>query len=160
VKTVAIYPGSFDPFTLGHQSVLLRAAELFSEVIVLVVHNPNKKPLFSAQERVDQIKSHLREITNVGVSSLDSGLLVDFAKTAGAKAIIKGFRTVSDIEYEIPMAQVNKDLSGIETVFIAAEPGFGYVSSSLVKEVASLGGDVTSYVSREVAAALGERFAK
>ena len=154
---LAIYPGSFDPITFGHLSVLQRAAKVFESVELLIVHNPSKKPIFSLSQRVELAKASLAEVdapSNIKVSTLESGLLVEYAKSLGAKAIIKGFRTASDIEYELPMSQVNRDLSGIETVFLAAEAGFGFVSSSLVREVASLGGDVSRYVTQAVAKAL------
>ncbi|NBU23647.1 MAG: pantetheine-phosphate adenylyltransferase [Actinobacteria bacterium] len=155
--TVAIYPGSFDPVTLGHLSVLKRAAQLFDELHVLVVHNPDKNARFSAPEREALLRESISELGISGritVSSLTEGLMVEAAKRLNAHAIVKGFRTAGDIEYEIPMAQVNRDLSGIETVFLASEPGYGYVSSSLVKQVASLGGDVSSYVTKTVLSAL------
>lgn len=156
---LAIYPGSFDPITLGHLSVLKRAAKVFESVELLIVHNPSKNPSFSLAQRVKLAKASLAEVgapENIKVSTLESGLLVEYAQGLGAKAIIKGFRTASDIEYELPMSQVNRDLSGIETVFLAAEAGFGFVSSSLVREVASLGGDVSKYVTAAVAQALSE----
>ena len=128
MKKVAIYPGSFDPVTLGHISVLKRTAPLFDELVVVVVHNPNKKPLFSVAERIDLLVNSLELPGNVRISGLENGLLVDHALEIGARAIIKGFRTAADIEYELPMAQVNQDLSGIETIFVPAEPGLGYVS--------------------------------
>lgn len=163
MNSVAVYPGSFDPVTLGHLSVLGRAAKLFTLVEVLVVHNPNKKSTFSSDERVELIRSAMAELglpSNISVSKLDSGLLVEHAQKLDAQALIKGFRTAADVEYEIPMAQVNRDLSGIETVFLPSEPGFGYVSSSLVREVASLGGDVDRYLTPSVAKALRERLGK
>jgi pantetheine-phosphate adenylyltransferase len=155
--TVAIYPGSFDPVTLGHLSVLARAAQLFDELHVLVVHNPDKNAKFSTPEREALIRESIAELGIFGavsVSSVESGLMVDAAKRLQASAIVKGFRTAGDIEYEIPMAQVNRDLSGIETVFLPSEPGYGYVSSSLVKQVSGLGGDVSSYVTKTVLRAL------
>jgi pantetheine-phosphate adenylyltransferase len=155
--TVAIYPGSFDPVTLGHLSVLARAAQLFDELHVLVVHNPDKNAKFSAPEREGLIRESIAELGisgAVSVSSVESGLMVDAAKRLQASAIVKGFRTAGDFEYEIPMAQVNRDLSGIETVFLPSEPGYGYVSSSLVKQVSGLGGDVSSYVTKTVLRAL------
>ena len=154
---LAIYPGSFDPITLGHLSVLQRAATVFESVALIIVHNPSKKPTFSLAQRVELAKASLAEVgapSNINVSTLESGLLVEHAQRLGTKAIIKGFRTASDIEYELPMSQINRDLSGIETVFLAAEAGFGFVSSSLVREVASLGGDVSKYVTESVAKAL------
>jgi pantetheine-phosphate adenylyltransferase len=163
VTQLALYPGSFDPITFGHLSVLKRAALVFEKVEVLVVHNPDKKPFFSLEERVEMIRESLSEAgvsKNVSVSSLDSGLLVTRAMELGAKAIVKGFRTSSDVEYELPMSQVNRDLSGIETVFFASEPGFGFVSSTLVRQVSALGGDVSAYVSASVAKALSEKVSK
>ena len=160
---LALYPGSFDPITLGHLSVLKRAASVFEKVEVLVVHNPSKNPVFTLEERVEMIREALLETKvseNVSVSSLESGLLVTRALELGAKAIVKGFRTSSDVEYELPMSQVNRDLSGIETVFFASEPGFGFVSSSLVRQVSELGGDVSKYVSPRVAKALSEKVSK
>lgn len=163
MNTIAVYPGSFDPVTLGHLSVLARAAKLLGEIHVLVVHNPDKKTSFTIAEREAMLRDAIAELGiagNLVVSSLSSGLLVDKARELGAKAIIKGFRTSGDIEYEIPMAQVNRDLSGLETVFLPSEPGFGYVSSSLVRQVASLGGDVSKYVTPKVAVALNVKFSK
>lgn len=163
MSQLAIYPGSFDPITLGHLSVLTRAAKVFAKVELVVVHNPSKSATFSLQERIDLVRASLKELSapaNIFVSSLGEGLLVDHAKKLGATAIIKGFRTANDVEYELPMAQVNRDLSGIETVFLASEAGFGFVSSSLVREVASLGGDVSGYVTKAVASALAARGAR
>ena len=163
MNSIAVYPGSFDPVTLGHLSVLARAAKLFGEIHVLVVHNPDKKTSFTIAEREAMLRDAMEELGiagNLEVSSLSSGLLVDKARELGAGAIIKGFRTSGDIEYEMPMAQVNRDLSGIETVFLPSEPGFGYVSSSLVRQVASLGGDVSKYVTPKVASALKVKFSK
>ena len=163
VSELAIYPGSFDPITFGHLSVLARAANVFSRVELVIVHNPSKTPAFSLNERVELAEKSLIEINapeNIIVSSLEDGLLVDFAKNRGASAIIKGFRTANDVEYELPMAQVNRDLSGIETVFLASEACYGFVSSSLVREVATLGGDVSGYVTKAVAMALSELGAK
>lgn len=160
MKTLAIYPGSFDPITLGHLSVLRRATKVFEAITVVVVHNPKKSALLSADERVDLIRGVLRSegLDSVSVSKLEGGLLVDFAKEIRADVILKGFRTEADIEYELPMAQVNRDLTAIETIFFPSEPEFGYVSSSLVKEVAALGGNVSSYVPAEVADVLRKRF--
>lgn len=163
VTQLAIYPGSFDPITLGHLSVLKRAASVFEQVELIVVHNPQKASTFSLDERVSLAREAIRETagsSNISVSSLESGLLVTRAKQLGAKAIVKGFRTASDVEYELPMAQVNRDLSGIETVFFAAEPGFGFVSSSLVRQVSLLGGDVSGYVTNSIAKALSEKVVK
>jgi pantetheine-phosphate adenylyltransferase len=152
---IAVYPGSFDPFTYGHLDIAIRAAKMFEAVHIVVVHNPSKKPRFSAAERVQLIKDVLADKPgNFVVDSFDSGLLVDYCKTVSADALVKGVRTNMDLDYELPMAQVNRDLSGIETVFIPADPVHGFVSSSLVKQVADLGGDISKYVPDVVAKAL------
>jgi pantetheine-phosphate adenylyltransferase len=149
---IAVYPGSFDPFTYGHLDIAIRAAKMFETVHVVVVHNPNKKPRFSAVQRVEMIREILNDQKgNFVVNSFDTGLLVDYCKTVNADALVKGIRTNVDLDYELPMAQVNRDLSGIETVFIPADPVHGFVSSSLVKQVADLGGDISKYVPESVA---------
>jgi pantetheine-phosphate adenylyltransferase len=156
---LAVYPGSFDPITLGHVDIIARAASLFDELEVLVVHNPDKSPRFTSAERVALIRDSLTEAgvkdTNIKVTELSSGLLVDYLRSVGAKVLLKGFRNNVDLDYELPMAKVNRDLSGIETVFIAADPQYGLVASSLVRQVAELGGPVENYVSKAVAKALG-----
>lgn len=159
MPTIAVYPGSFDPITLGHLDIAARAANLFDEVHLLVVHNPGKKPQFSSEERVELIRSSLAELKIQGrakiiVDTLDGGLLVNYCKMVGATALVKGFRTSVDLDYELPMAQVNRDLAGVETVFIPADPIHGHISSSLVKQVADLGGEVTKYVTQTTARAL------
>jgi pantetheine-phosphate adenylyltransferase len=152
---IAVYPGSFDPITFGHIDIATRAAKLFETVHVLVVHNPGKNPKLSLDKRVELVKAVLaNQPGNFVVSSLASGLLVDYCKEVKAEALVKGIRTNVDIDYELPMAQVNRDLSGIETVFLPADPAHGFVSSSLVKQVASLGGDISKYVPAEVVEAL------
>ena len=152
---IAVYPGSFDPITFGHIDIATRAAKLFETVHVLVVHNPAKHPKLSLDKRVELVKSVLaNQPGNFVVSSLASGLLVDYCKEVKAEALVKGIRTNVDIDYELPMAQVNRDLSGIETVFLPADPAHGFISSSLVKQVASLGGDISKYVPAEVVEAL------
>ncbi|MEY4493925.1 MAG: hypothetical protein RL570_40 [Actinomycetota bacterium] len=159
MPTIAVYPGSFDPITLGHLDIAARAANLFDEVHVLVVHNPSKAPRFSSEERVELIRTSLAELkiagpAKISVDTLDGGLLVNYCKMVGASALVKGFRTSVDLDYELPMAQVNRDLAGVETVFIPADPIHGHVSSSLVKQVADLGGDVSKYVTQATAHAL------
>jgi pantetheine-phosphate adenylyltransferase len=152
---IAVYPGSFDPITFGHIDIATRAAKLFETVHVLVVHNPDKNPKLSLDKRVELVKAVLaNKPGNFVVSSLASGLLVDYCKEVRAEALVKGIRTNVDIDYELPMAQVNRDLSGIETVFLPADPAHGFISSSLVKQVASLGGDISKYVPAEVVEAL------
>ena len=152
---IAVYPGSFDPITFGHIDIATRATKLFETVHVLVVHNPGKNPKLSLDKRVELVKAVLaNQPGNFVVSSLASGLLVDYCKEVKAEALVKGIRTNVDIDYELPMAQVNRDLSGIETVFLPADPAHGFISSSLVKQVASLGGDISKYVPAEVVEAL------
>jgi pantetheine-phosphate adenylyltransferase len=155
---LAVYPGSFDPITLGHVDIIARAAKLFDELHVLVVHNPDKSAQFSSVERIELINQSLDEagVTpgNIKVTELASGLLVEYLRQVDAKVLLKGFRNNVDLDYELPMAKVNRDLSGIETIFIAADPQYGLVASSLVRQVASLGGPVENYVSVAVAKAL------
>jgi pantetheine-phosphate adenylyltransferase len=159
MPSIAVYPGSFDPVTFGHLDILNRAAKLFDEVHVLVVHNPGKSPRFSSQKRLDLIRQSLDQLNSktagkITLETLEHGLLVDYCKKVGAAALVKGFRTSVDLDYELPMAQVNRDLAGVETVFIPADPQHGQISSSLVKQVSDLGGAVDKYVSPVVAQAL------
>jgi pantetheine-phosphate adenylyltransferase len=154
---IAVYPGSFDPFTFGHLDISTRAAKMFETVHIVVVHNPAKNPRLTTTHRVELITAILKSKPgNFVVSSLDSGLLVDYCKTLGADALVKGVRTNVDLDYELPMAQVNRDLSGIETIFIPADPTHGFVSSTLVKQVFDLGGDISKYVPAEVVKALSK----
>jgi pantetheine-phosphate adenylyltransferase len=154
---IAVYPGSFDPFTYGHLDIATRAAKMFDTVHIVVVHNPAKNPRLSTTQRVELITEILKgKPGNYVVSSLDTGLLVDYCKELGADALVKGVRTNVDLDYELPMAQVNRDLSGIETIFIPADPTHGFVSSSLVKQVFDLGGDISKYVPAEVVKALSK----
>ena len=159
MSTIAVYPGSFDPITLGDIDIAARAARLFSELHIVVVHNPSKQPRFSSEERVELIRASIAELgiganTKIVVDTLDSGLLVDYCRMVGATALVKGFRTTMDLDYELPMAQVNRDLASVESVFIPADPIHGHISSSLVKQVADLNGDVLKYVPQVVARAL------
>lgn len=154
MRTIAVVPGSFDPITLGHLDVIARATKLFDEVHVVVVHNPDKHALLPIAQRVTLIEEAMEEAgltENVIVASWSMGLLVDYCSDVGASVLIKGLRTTMDIAYETPMAMVNRNLAGIETVFLMPEPGHSYVSSSLVRQVASLGGDVRPYVPHVVA---------
>ena len=155
--SIAVYPGSFDPFTYGHLDIVTRAAKMFETVHIVVVHNPAKNPRLTTALRVELITEILKNKPgNFVVSSLDTGLLVDYCKSLGADALVKGVRTNVDLDYELPMAQVNRDLSGIETIFIPADPTHGFVSSSLVKQVFDLGGDISKYVPLEVVKALSK----
>lgn len=149
MSKLAVYPGSFDPITLGHLDIVERALEVFEQIQVVVVHNPGKQPFFTLAERVQMVTDALIErnlLGRVTVSSLESGLLTEYASSLGAKVLIKGFRTGVDIEYELPMARVNRDLTGIETVFLPSDPANTHISSSLVKQVAALGGEIVKYV--------------
>ncbi len=153
----ALVPGSFDPPTKGHLDVVDRCVGLFDSVVVGVVHNPSKSPMFTAEERVSLLEECTAEWPNVSVASFQ-GLLVDYAVAIGAKTVIKGLRAVTDFEYEIQMSQMNRHLSGdVVSLFVATKPEYGYLSSSLVKEVARLGGSVDALVPGPVAAALKER---
>lgn len=159
---IAIYPGSFDPVTLGHLSVIRRAQNFESQLVVLVVHNPNKKSLFSPQERVELIEKSLAELNlgGVTVKTLETGLLAEEAKGLGARIIIKGLRTAADLDYELQFASMNRDLTGVETVFLPTEPAFSQTSSSLIREVSLLGGDVSKHVTKAVLEALKEKQGK
>lgn len=155
----ALVPGSFDPPTKGHLDVVERCVPLFDRVVVGVVHNPSKTPLFTADERVKLLERCTNEWPNVTVASFE-GLLVDYALEIGAKTVVKGLRAVTDFDYEIQMSQMNRHLSGdVVSLFVATKPEYGYLSSSLVKEVARLGGSVDALVPEPVAAALKERLA-
>ncbi|PZE25507.1 pantetheine-phosphate adenylyltransferase [Curtobacterium sp. MCLR17_042] len=158
---IAVVPGSFDPVTLGHLDVIGRAAGLFDEVHVLVVHNPDKKPaMFEAVDRVRLIKDSLIEVgapETVTVGEWTSGLLVDYCRQVGAKVLVKGVRSGEDVAYETPMAIMNRHLADVETVFLLPEASRAHVSSSLIRQVSSLGGDVTPYVPKTVAEALAAR---
>jgi pantetheine-phosphate adenylyltransferase len=153
----ALVPGSFDPPTNGHLDVVERCASLFDDVVVAVVHNPSKSPLFTADERIALLEECVAAWPNVRVASFE-GLLVDFAVEVGARTVVKGLRAVTDFEYEIQMSQMNRQLSGdVVSLFVATKPEYGYLSSSLVKEVARFGGSVQGMVPDAVVAALKER---
>jgi pantetheine-phosphate adenylyltransferase len=149
---VAIYPGTFDPITNGHIDVLERAIEIFDRVIVTVARNSAKSPMFSDDERVEMIKRVVKKYgRNVEVDSF-SGLLVDYARSKRAVAIVRGLRAISDFEYEFQMALMNRKLSeGISTVYLMPHERYTYLNSSIVREIAALGGDITSFVPRYVA---------
>ncbi len=155
--TRAVVPGSFDPPTLGHFDVITRAADVFQEVLIAVVQNPSKTPLFTAEERVTMLRDVAAEWSNVEAEAFE-GLLVDFARERSAAVIVKGLRAMSDFEYELQMAQMNHHLSGVHTLFLPTSPEHAYLSSSLVKDVARLGGSLDGLVSLAVAAQLKERY--
>jgi pantetheine-phosphate adenylyltransferase len=149
---IALYPGSFDPFTVGHLDIAERAGALFDELVIAVVHNPNKTPLFSLVDRVELVQQALAEagLSNIRVVALESGLLVDLCTDVSADVIVKGARSASDVDFEFPMAQINRELTGIETTILIAAPEFSHISSSLVRQLAQNGGDVRKYVSKPV----------
>ena len=152
----ALVPGSFDPPTNGHVDVIERCASLFDRVLVAVVQNPTKAAMFSTEERIRLLRSCTGDWDNVEIGSF-SGLLVDYAEHEGVDVIVKGLRAMTDFDYEFQMAQMNRHLSGIVTLFVATKAEYGYLSSSLVKQVAGLGGAVDKLVPPVVAAALEER---
>ncbi len=152
-----VCPGSFDPVTLGHLDVVRRAGALFDEVVVAVLTNPAKKPMFALDDRLEMLSESLAGVDGVRVVAVSGGLLVDFCREVGAVAVVKGLRSGTDFAYELPMALMNRHLSGLETVFLPGEPRYEHVSSSLIKEVASYGGDVSGLVPAGVLARLLER---
>jgi pantetheine-phosphate adenylyltransferase len=146
MRVTAIYPGTFDPMTVGHMDVAKRASSMFDDVIVAVAGSTSKNPFFSLDERVRMATDILADLDNVTVQSFD-GLLVDYAAKANSKVIVRGLRAISDFEYEVQIAGVNRHLSpDIETVFIAASQEYTFLSSSIVREIARLHGDVTDFV--------------
>lgn len=154
---LAIYPGSFDPVTNGHIDILEKTSKLFDKIIIAVVHNVGKNALFSLNERVNFIKESTSHLPNIEVESF-SGLLVDYVKEKGACAIIRGLRTVADFEYEMHIAQVNRKMRPeVETIFILADSRYIFVSSSIIKEAALLGGDVSGLVPEMVRAGLSAK---
>jgi len=152
----ALCPGTFDPVTNGHLDIVRRASGLFDQVVVAVIENPAKRPMFAVEERVTMLKEAVTEMENVEIDSF-SGLLVDYARSRDLGIVVKGLRAVTDFDYELQMAQMNRHLSGVETCFVPTSPEWSYLSSSLVREVARLGGDVSRLVPGHVLAALKER---
>jgi pantetheine-phosphate adenylyltransferase len=152
----ALCPGTFDPVTNGHLDIIERAAQRFDALIVGVLDNPSKQPLFGVEERVTLLKEVTHGLKNVEVEAF-SGLLVEYVTGRGADVVVKGLRAVTDFEYEIQMAQMNHSLAGVETLFMTTAPQWSFLSSSLVKEVARFGGDVSGLVPPIVAERLRER---
>ena len=157
MKVTAIYPGTFDPITNGHTDIVARAATLFDRIIVAIARNTSKTTAFTTEERVEMARRALAEIKTAEVMSFD-GLMIKFAEEQGARVILRGLRAVSDFDYEFQMAGMNRQLnSSAETVFLTPAEHLGYISSSLVREIASLGGDVSQFVHPEVKKALKHR---
>jgi pantetheine-phosphate adenylyltransferase len=157
---IALYPGTFDPVTRGHLDIMERALRIFDNLIVAVAANPYKNPLFTFQERVEMIQEETKNWTNLRVESFD-GLLIEYARTKGAQSIIRGLRAVSDFEYEFQMALTNRSLnSNIETVFLMPSEQYTYLNSTIVKEIAHLGGNVSQFVPRGVERRLREKLTR
>jgi len=155
---IAIYPGTFDPITLGHLDLIQRCSQLVDKVVVAIVRNEDKRPLFTLEERIEMLREAVSEIPHVEVDSFD-GLLVDYATAKKASVILRGIRAWTDYEYELPMALMNRRLKpGIETVFLMAGEAYAFISSRLVKEVIRLGGDITGLVPPNVEVRLKHRF--
>ena len=159
-RVIAIYPGSFDPITLGHLDIIERGCRLFEQVIVAVLRNPNKTPLFTVQERMDQICRSTSHLGNVEVDGFN-GLTVKYAKLRQAQVLLRGLRALSDFEAELQMAHTNKTLSSqIETVFLVTSNEYSFLSSSLVKEIARFGGSIDHLVPQQVALDIYQCYAK
>lgn len=158
MKKIAVYPGSFDPITNGHVDIIKRGLGVFDELIVLIAYNPNKKTIFSLEERVEMIREVIRDFTNVRVDSFD-GLLVEYVKVAGADVILRGLRALSDFEYEFQLALINRRLNrDVETIFLMTGYKWFYTSSTIINEAASLGGSVKGLVPEIVNQKLVERY--
>jgi pantetheine-phosphate adenylyltransferase len=157
---IAIYPGSFDPVTLGHLDIIQRGCKLFEQVIVAVLRNPSKVPLFTMEERLNQIRQSTADLSNLEVASFE-GLTVEYAKQRNAQVLLRGLRVLSDFEMELQMAHTNKTLSDtIETVFLATSNEYSFLSSSVVKEIAKFGGSVDHLVPKHVARDIYRCYAK
>ena len=154
-----VCPGSFDPITFGHLDIIERASNHFDEVIVAVLVNKTKSTLFTVEERIEMIQEITSKYKNVKVDSW-SGLLVDYCEKNSISMIVKGLRAVTDFDYELQMSQINLQLKGIETIFMSTSPAHSFLSSSLVKEVASYGGDVSNYIPTEILSRLKKRLAR
>lgn len=160
IPVIAIYPGSFDPITLGHLDIIERSCRLFEQVIVVVMRNPHKTPLFDATKRIAQIQQSTQHLPNVNVDSFN-GLTVNYARQKNAKVVLRGLRVLSDFEKELQMAHTNKTLAGdIETMFLATSTEYSFLSSSLVKEIAKFGGAIDHLVPGHVAQDIRQCYAK
>jgi pantetheine-phosphate adenylyltransferase len=151
-----VCPGSFDPVTNGHLDVIDRASRLFEEVLIAVLVNPAKRGMFAAEERIEMLRESTRSLANVSAESF-SGLLVDYCRARNAAVVVKGLRGSADVDYELQMAQMNFRVATVDTLFLAADPAYSFVSSSLVKEVATYGGDVSGLVPEAVNRRLTQR---
>jgi pantetheine-phosphate adenylyltransferase len=157
MERIAVYPGTFDPITNGHTDLVSRAAKVFPKVIVAIAESPHKKPLFTLEERIAMSRTEMASMGNVEIVGF-SNLLVEFVQQLGASVIVRGLRAVSDFEYEFQLASMNRHLAPkVETMFLTPDEEYGFISSTLVKEVARLGGNVSSFVSPAVAQAMAQR---
>jgi len=157
MTVAAMYPGTFDPITLGHEDLVRRACRLFDKVVIAIAANPSKEPMFSLEERVDLAQAAMADLGNVEVMGYD-GLTVDFATAHDLQVIVRGLRAISDFEYEFQLANMNRHLTAeVETAFLTPTETYTYISSSLVREIASMGGDISEFVSPGVKKALLER---
>ncbi len=153
----AMYPGTFDPITLGHEDLVRRACRIFDRVVVAIAANPSKEPMFSLEERVELARASMKDLDNIEVSGYE-GLTVDFARDNGLGVIMRGLRAVSDFEYEFQLANMNRHLAvDVETVFLTPNENYNFISSSLVREICSMGGDISEFVSPIVNEALIKR---
>lgn len=160
MKKRAVYPGTFDPITLGHIDIIKRASKLVDELIVGVLNNNSKTPLFTPEERVEMIRESVADMPNVKVMAFD-GLLVDFAKQQKALFVVRGLRAVTDFEYEFQMAQANRIIDkDVDTVFLTTSNAYSYISSSTVRELASFGGDISKFVTKSVEKKVKEKIKK
>jgi len=156
----AMYPGTFDPFTNGHNDLVRRACRIFDQVVIAIAANPGKAPLFTLEQRVDLTQRVLADVPNVEVTGY-TGLTVDFARQRGLNVIMRGLRAVSDFEFEFQLATMSRHLNGeVETVFLTPTEQFNFISSTLIREIASLGGNVREFVHPIIAEALADRFAR
>jgi pantetheine-phosphate adenylyltransferase len=157
-QRVALYPGTFDPITHGHTDLVSRAARVFDQVIVAIAESPHKTPFFSLEKRIELAASQLGHLENIEIVGF-SNLLVDFVQEKGASVIVRGLRAVSDFEYEFQLASMNRNLcEEVETMFLTPDEKFGFISSTLVREVARLGGDVSQFVGEDIESALKSQF--
>jgi pantetheine-phosphate adenylyltransferase len=157
-KLLAVYAGSFDPVTFGHLDLIKRAAQLFDQVVIAIGRHPTKTALFTFQERMDLLHHVTQEIPTVRVESFE-GLLIHYCERIGARVIVRGLRAATDFEYELQIAHANADMvPGVDTVFLPTRTHYGFLSASLVREIASHGGDVSHYVPEQVSAALKAKF--
>lgn len=160
MSTIAIYPGSFDPITFGHLDLIERGAKLFDQLIVAILVNPQKNPMFTVEQRIDQIHQSISHLNNVEVDSFN-GLTVNYAKTRQARVLLRGLRVLSDFEMELQMAHTNKTLAAeIETVFLATSNEYSFLSSSVVKEIAKFGGSINHLVPEHIAIEIHKCYAK